>query len=312
MNGSKRKKDDEDGKERPPKKKAAQPLHNSQAAASFFAPRVEGTTRIATWNLAGIRSASGEKRDFAFRKYVEAEDCDILVITEVRYQQIKNAEEFEWLARRYKHRYWSEPDVLLGVVSKFKPMAPAVFGFPSWAESHHSNASSRCATVEFKEYFLVGTYVRNSGTDGKNLKERRIWNRDFRKYIKELQKAKPVVWCGDFNVLPERKDIERASRVWDKVAGAFPEERADHELLMKECDLVDVWRLMNPEGREYTQSNNHTFGLRLDYFIVSRSFLTRVKSSTIQHAVRDAFPGASDHWPVECVLEGTPDQQSLS
>ena len=45
-----------------------------------FPPRTTGTLRLSTWNIAGLAAAS--KKGFKF--YVEAEDADVLVLTETK------------------------------------------------------------------------------------------------------------------------------------------------------------------------------------------------------------------------------------
>lgn len=73
-----------------------QPTNKVLPVTIQFAPKHEGTLRIATWNICGLAAASKKASqahlpelhsDVAFqgfKYYVEAEDADILVLTETK------------------------------------------------------------------------------------------------------------------------------------------------------------------------------------------------------------------------------------
>ncbi|KAK4696078.1 hypothetical protein P7C70_g8434, partial [Phenoliferia sp. Uapishka_3] len=257
------------------------PLSNNPLTLTFK-PKLEGTTKLATWNVNGLKSAGSKEKSYAFRKYCEAEKADVLVLTEVKMPGASTADELEWLTLMYKYRYWSAPGVKDGqvaILSKVEPVAPPKFGLPEWAESDKAQADSRCITLEFEKTFLVGTYVQNSG-EGKQFMERKLkWNRDFKRYISELQKTKPVIWTGDFNAIHDMKVTGANNWVggdWtgSSSPGAYP-------------------RIILRIPRSF---NNIS---------IRRSILPRVKTTEIRHEVHEHFPASSDHWPVNCVMEGT-------
>lgn len=51
-------------------------------------------------------------------------------------------------------------------------------------------------TLEFKECFLLATYVVNAGAEFKSLDKRKDWAADFEPYIRSLDAKKPVIWTG--------------------------------------------------------------------------------------------------------------------
>ncbi|KAL8293317.1 hypothetical protein RQP46_000018 [Phenoliferia psychrophenolica] len=279
------------------------PLSNNPLS---FPAKVEGTLKLATYNVNGLKSAGSKEKSYAFRKWVEAESADIIVLTEPKMPEAASAPELDYLSRLYKHRYWSAPGMKgqVAILSKVAPVGPARYGLPAWAESIKAEADSRIITLEFEKTYVVGTYVQNSGKAKMFMEKRLAWDRDFQKYISELQKSKPVIWTGDFNVNADAKDVQDYDKVWNKLPGCHPEERKGMADLIASCDLVDVWRLMNPEGREWSHTTVFASGWRLDGFIVSRSLLPRVKSTSIRHEVQTHFATASDHRPVVCVVEG--------
>ncbi|KAL8293128.1 hypothetical protein RQP46_000822 [Phenoliferia psychrophenolica] len=240
--------------------------------------------------------------------YIEAEDPDVLVITEVRHtKDVQTDPDLDWLKARYKHRIWAAPGIRDGqvaVLSKLDPIAPPRFGFPSWAVSDETESKSRCIILEFTNYTHVATYCPNSGENQNRMQRRLLWNQDFQRLMEELVVAKPVIWAADFNAIGYKIDVERPDKVWDRKAGCLPVERDGYIELLKSCDLVDVWRLIHPRAREYTHTGASLSGWRLDGFCVSRPVLPRVKSTEIRHNVHTHFATSSDHWPVALVLEG--------
>jgi exodeoxyribonuclease-3 len=62
------------------------------------------------------------------------------------------------------------------------------------------DTEGRCITAEFDKFYLVATYIPNSGQGLKRLSYRMKWDEDFLAYLKKLEKTKPVIWCGDLNV----------------------------------------------------------------------------------------------------------------
>ncbi|EPT06055.1 hypothetical protein FOMPIDRAFT_1154774 [Fomitopsis schrenkii] len=281
-----------------------------------FPPREEGRVRIATWNICGL--AAAQKKGFKY--YVEAEDPDIIILTETK---VNNAPVDPALSERFPHRYWSIADKKTysgtAILSKIKPLSVSTTlpGHPD-----PISVKGRIVTLEFEKCWLVGTYVVNAGTGLKTLDAKKEWNKHFTAYIRSLDKQKPVIWAGDLNVAPTEKDLANPKTNWNKTpgyteaetsafarildpSGAAPDsdEAAGTEDVGK---FVDVWRAMHPDLRHYTyfgyrfQCRSKGIGWRLDMFVVSERFVDRVKMCEI----RSEIYGASDHCPVTLELEG--------
>ncbi|BGP42603.1 hypothetical protein JCM10449v2_006615 [Rhodotorula kratochvilovae] len=290
-----------------------------------------GTVQISTWNVAGLATCNSEKWKFGFRKYVEAEDAHILCITEVNERDperfFENEPSFQFLRDRYPYRYWAKRTA---IVSKFRPIAPPFFGFPPGGKYDAEDGRARAITLEFDECYLLATYVPNSGAEFRALDRRKKWNADFEPYIRSLDARKPVIWCGDFNVIrtitPDSKETNDLQwpMNFGKVAGTHEVERAAHERLVGDPGwltnpkrraprFVDVWRLMKgPDWRQYTHSSKKLGGWRIDGFIVSERFLHHIRRCEIRQDVKRKFWPAkdtvgvgalSDHWPVMLSLE---------
>ncbi|KAG6851259.1 hypothetical protein H0H93_011695 [Arthromyces matolae] len=179
----------------------AQPTNKVLPVHIEFSPRLPGTLRIATWNICGL-AASSKK---GFKYYVEAEDADVLVLTETK---VNNEPIDPSLISRYPYRYWSISDKKgysgTAILSKHKPLNVDMTlpGHPD-----PSQVKGRIVTLEFESLYLIGTYVVNAGQGLKTLDAKKVWNTHFDTYIRDLDGKKPVVWTGDLNVAPTEKGM---------------------------------------------------------------------------------------------------------
>ncbi|EAU88760.2 DNA-(apurinic or apyrimidinic site) lyase [Coprinopsis cinerea okayama7 len=250
-----------------------QPTNKTLPVNIEFEKPDEGTLRIATWNVCGL-AASMRK---GFKYYVEAEDADILVLTETKVNDIPADPA---LKSRYPHQYWSISDKKTyagtAILSKVKPLH-VDYKLPG-----HPNPKGRILTLEFENAYLIGTYVVNAGQELKTMDAKKEWQTHFEAYIRELDKKKPVIWTGDLNVAPTEKEDD-------------PERP----------QFVDVWRKLHPDLQHYTywsyrfQSREKGNGWRLDMFVLSTKLVDRVKKCEI----RDEIYGASDHVPLIMDIE---------
>jgi exodeoxyribonuclease-3 len=155
----------------------------------------------------------------------------------------------------------------------------------------------RVLTAEFADFFMVDVYVPNSKRTLERLPYRQKWDQDFLAYLKQLEKTKPVVACGDFNVAHTSIDLARP-KANEKTHGFTPEERAGFDTFLR-SGLLDTFRLFESAGGHYTWWSQMTgarardMGWRIDYFLASESLRPRIKRAWI---LKDVM--GSDHCPV--------------
>ena len=65
----------------------------------------------------------------------------------------------------------------------------------------------RALTLEFSDYYVVNTYVPNSGEELVTLKKRLAWNAKFKQFLVRLDLKKPVICCGDLNETHTAMDL---------------------------------------------------------------------------------------------------------
>ncbi|KAI0046160.1 hypothetical protein FA95DRAFT_1560424 [Auriscalpium vulgare] len=274
-----------------------------------FPARPEGAWRIAAWNVCGW--APSQKKGFKY--YVEAEDPDILILTETK---VNDEPADPALTARFPHRYWSKADKKsysgTAILSKHAPLST------SYTIPDHPNPTAvkgRIVTLEFSEFYVVGTYVTNAGEGLKTLDAKNEWNAYFTPYIRSLDAKKPVIWGGDLNVAPTALDLSNGKRNWNKTPGYTEAETSAFARILDGSPLpdaseeggkfVDVWRRLHPDTPHYTYFSYRFncrmkgIGWRLDMFVLSERIVEKVKMCEI----RSEIYGASDHCPLTLEFE---------
>jgi exodeoxyribonuclease III len=145
----------------------------------------------------------------------------------------------------------------------------------------------RTITSEFEKFYLITSYVPNSGMKLDRLDYRVTeWDKDFQQFIQDLEATgKPVVLCGDLNVAHGDIDVHNPKGL-KKCAGFTNQER---ESFGKFLDLgyIDTFRHFYPTEQKFsfwsakTKAREADKGWRLDYFVTSKSMIDSVKDSEI-------------------------------
>lgn len=247
--------------------------------------------KLVSWNVNGLRACVNK----GFLDYFKEVDADIFSVQETKLQEGQIALELEGY-----HQFWNYA-VKKGysgtaVFTKVKPISVR-YGLGE----EDFEAEGRVLTLEFDEFYLVNVYTPNSQRDLARLPFRLEWEDRIFVHLKELDKKKPVVLCGDLNVAHQEIDLKNAKSNHGN-SGFTIEERGKMTSLL-ENGFVDSFRHFNPnkEGA-YTwwsymnKVRERNIGWRIDYFIVSDSFRDRLISADIHADVM-----GSDHCPV--VLE---------
>ena len=243
--------------------------------------------RIISWNVAGFRACLNKGFDDFFKKI----DCDIFCIQESKVLP----EQFNYLPTGYE--MYLNPAEKKGysgtlVYTRIKPISVS-YGMGIDEHDHEG----RMITLEYDNFYLVNVYVPNVKRELTRLSYRMIWEDDFRKYLHELEKTKPVVVCGDFNVAHNEIDIKNAKANIGN-AGFTYEERDKFTVLLN-SGFTDTFRYLYPDTIKYTwwsfmgNARSKNIGWRIDYFIVSNSFINNIKDSYIFDDVL-----GSDHCPI--------------
>jgi exodeoxyribonuclease-3 len=159
------------------------------------------------------------------------------------------------------------------------------------------DAEGRVLTAEYKDFFLVNVYTPNAQDGLRRLEYRQLWDAEFLRFLQGLERSKPVVTCGDFNVAHQEIDLARPK---DNVAnpGFTPEERAGFTRFI-EAGFVDTFRHFEKGPAHYSWwsyrggARSRNVGWRIDYFLASSVLRPKLKRAWIEPQVL-----GSDHCPV--------------
>lgn len=116
----------------------------------------------------------------------------------------------------------------------------------------------------------------------------------------------PMVLAGDFNIMPEERDVYAPER-WRDDALFRPEVRAAFADL-RDDGWVDALRHLHPDARLYTfwkylrNAFARDAGLRIDHLLLSPALASRLVSAGVDRAVRGR-DHASDHAPAWITLD---------
>ena len=243
--------------------------------------------RLVSWNVAGIRACIKK----GLPDFLAKIDADVFCMQEVKAEM----NQIDFHPEGYKeYLYPAKRKGYSGtmIYSKTEPQS-IQYGY---GESEYDD-EGRSITAEFKDFYLVTTYVPNVKRDLSRLESRMHFEDTFKAYLKKLEEKKPVILCGDLNVAHNEIDIYNA-RSNRGHAGFTDEERAKFTDLLA-SGFVDTFRKLHPDTVRYSwwsyigHARDYNVGWRLDYFVVSESLFPKVKESYIYD---DVF--GSDHCPV--------------
>lgn len=249
--------------------------------------------KLISWNVNGLRACITK----GFFDFLNEQQPDILALQETKMQP----EQFEGGADGYTI-YWNSAEKKgysgTAVFVKKEPLSVS-YGI---GIAEHDN-EGRVITLEYPDFYFVTVYTPNSQDGLRRLDYRMVWEDAFLAYLNGLDAKKPVIVCGDLNVAHKEIDLKNPKTNRTN-AGFTDEERACMTRLL-ENGYVDTFRLFYPDRTEAYSwwsyiggARSRNAGWRIDYFLVSERFISRVKDSLILSDVL-----GSDHCPVSIETE---------
>lgn len=263
--------------------------------------------RIASWNVNGIRAVH---KKGALLKVVDELKPDILCLQETKAEQhqsevdLPDYEEY-WNSAQKKGysgtAIFTKPEpleVILGIpedVLKKYDMTGDEYGDP--------NTEGRVIATEYEDFYVATVYTPNSKDDLSRIPLRhKLWDPAFLAYMKQLEKNKPVVFCGDLNVAHTSDDLANPKPNEGK-KGFTKEEREGIDKIVK-AGFVDTFRKFTKGNGHYTWwshfsgARERNVGWRIDYMFVSEALAPLVSRARIHS---NLF--GSDHCPVSIDID---------
>jgi len=256
--------------------------------------------KIFSWNVNGIRAVikKGE-----FTSFIDRFQPDILCLQETKAHQGQveiDLPEYE----EYWHSAEKKGYSGTAIFTKVSPV-DAVYGLPEDLIERYelcdgygdTTKEGRVIVLEFQEFYLSTVYTPNAKEDLSRLEMRQHWDPAYIAYMQRLQKEKPVIFCGDFNVAHTENDLARPKENRGN-KGFTDEERAGFDAMI-EAGFVDTFRIFHEGNGHYTwwshfaSARERNVGWRIDYIMVSKVLAPHVKRANIHPDVM-----GSDHCPV--------------
>ena len=253
--------------------------------------------KLISWNVNGLRAVINK----GFKDFYNTINANIICLQETKMQQDQISIDInEMFKDRYVYWNSAEKKGYSGtvVISKIKPIN-VTYGIGK--EEH--DKEGRIITLEFDKFYLVNCYTPNSKRGLERLDYRMEWEDEIRNYLLNLNKIKPVVYCGDLNVAHNEIDLKNPSSNHHN-AGFSDEERSKMTKLLN-AGFIDTFRYKYPDKTGayswwsymfHARENNA--GWRIDYFIVSDSIKDKIEDAKILSEVI-----GSNHCPVELDLK---------
>lgn len=244
--------------------------------------------KIISFNVNGIKSVLSK----GLLPFIHKDRPDIICL-----QETKSPKEVPEFKLPGYEQYWNHAAKAgysgTAVFSKLKPLKVS-----NGLNIEKHDREGRVITCEFEDFYLVNVYVPNSKRKLERLSYRvKEWDVDFLKFLKKLEKNKPVIFCGDLNVAHTELDLTNPKGNV-RNHGFTIEERMGFDNIIKES-FIDTFREFEKAAGHYTwwsPMNNcrgRNIGWRIDYFCISRALKPRLKKSYI---LKDVL--GSDHCPV--------------
>lgn len=243
--------------------------------------------KLVSWNVAGFRACLNKGFDDFFKEV----NVDVFCIQESKVlpeQFSYQPEGYEMILNPAEKKGYSGTLI-------YTRVKPINVSFGLGIEEH--DHEGRVITLEFNDFYLVNQYVPNVKRDLSRLEYRMKWEDDLRSYLKNLEKTKPVIMCGDLNVAHEEIDIKNAKANIGNAGFTYEEREKFTELLAS--GFTDTFRYFNPDKIEYSwwsyigNARERNIGWRIDYFVVSNSIINKVSEPIIYNQIY-----GSDHCPV--------------
>lgn len=242
--------------------------------------------RFISWNVNGLRAVVKK----GFEDIFWSLDADFFCLQETKLQE----GQIELDLPGYES-YWSYAE-------KKGYSGTAIFTMHTPLSVRHNipghETEGRAVTLEYEDFYLVCVYTPNSQDSLKRIDYRMSWEDDFRTYLVELDKSKPVIVCGDMNVAHEEIDLKNPDT--NHFNPGFSDEERGKFTELLDAGFIDSFRTLYPDKRDAyswwsyrAAARSRNVGWRIDYFVVSERLKENIKDAYILPEIL-----GSDHCPV--------------
>ncbi|MHB1707939.1 MAG: exodeoxyribonuclease III [Thermoplasmataceae archaeon] len=249
--------------------------------------------KLISWNVNGIRAAARK----GLVQFIIKTKPDIMAVQEVKSDYFDMPSELS----EEGYRCFINPAKKKGYSGTLIFSRIPGISVTNGIGDNRFDDEGRVQIADVGDIYFVNAYFPNSQRDLARLGFKADFNRLFLDLMLELQRKKPVIACGDFNVAHTDLDIARPKE--NEGTHGFTKEERESFSSFIEAGLVDTFRIFTRDGGHYSWWSNmnnarqKNIGWRIDYFIASSSLASRITSSIILEDVM-----GSDHAPIQLIF----------
>ena len=238
--------------------------------------------KFISWNVNGLRACCEKGFSDIFRSL----NADFFCLQETKMQEGQLDLAFEGYSS-----YWNYAEKKgysgTAIFTRHQPLS-VCYGLGIDEHDHEG----RVITLETEQFFLVNVYTPNSQDGLKRLDYRMKWENDFRKYLQELDKKKPVIVCGDLNVA--HKEIDLKNPKTNRMNAGFTDQEREKFQTLLDSGFIDTFRFFYPEQEQIYSWWSYRFkareknaGWRIDYFLTSKRIADKLSGAQIHTEISD-------------------------
>lgn len=273
--------------------------------------------KFISWNIDSLNAAltSDSNRAIMTRDVIKTiidEDPDIIAIQETKIPQTglskKHKAKLEEFFPAYNYVHVTSREgarkSYAGCMTLYKKDLKCIESFPEIDAPDTMDLEGRIVTLEFEDFYFNQVYTPNAGNELKRLDLRQIWDEKFAQYLSTLDKNKPVISAGDFNVA--HREIDLAHPDNNHFSAGFTDEERQGFTNLLAYGFIDTFRYVNGDVKDkYTwwaqrvkTSKINNSGWRIDYFLVSERIKDKIKRSDMIDS-----GDRQDHTPIVLEIE---------
>lgn len=249
---------------------------------------------LASWNVNGLRSCLKK----GLVEWITEYSPDIICLQEIKSfpDQIIGDKKFLTLYNQYEV-FWAPAQKKgysgVAIFSRKKPLTAKVgIKYPL------IDQEGRTLILEYPNFFLLNCYFPHGRRDQSRIPYKMTYCHRIEKVVLKLEKIKPVIICGDFNIAPQSLDLKNP-KANENTSGFLPIEKNWVNKFMAQ-GFHDIFRETHLNEKDHytwwTYRHNcrkRNIGWRIDYFLISKTLKKNVKRCYHQPLIK-----GSDHCPV--------------
>jgi exodeoxyribonuclease III len=186
-----------------------------------------------------------------------------------------------------------------GTMFLYKNYLEPIVTFPAIGAPGTMDFEGRIITLEFEHFYITQVYTPNAGENLNRLEDRQVWDIKYAEYLSNLDKQKPVIASGDFNVA--HKEIDLAHPDSNHHSAGFTDEERQGFTNLLDKGFTDTFRFIHGDvtgiytwwAQRIKTSKINNSGWRIDYWLVS----DRIADKVIKSEMIDSGP-RQDHTPI--------------